>query len=137
MKFHVGAAQLLLATRAGRFEEIKSLASEQDGHRYLYVQKLLNAEETAKFCARAGGHLVTLASEKENAFLNQITPPGVTCRIGLALEAGKPRWVTGEPVGYVPEQMEFRPQDKFTVWRGGSWDGSRRDKPMPFIIEWD
>lgn len=137
LKFPVSAAQLLLAIRSGRFDEIKLLASEHEGHRYLYVQKLLNADEAKQFCERVGGHLVTIASEEENSYLNQITPAGATCRIGVTLNAGKPVWVTGEPVSYVPDDTEFRPQDTLATWSGGAWISSRRDKPLPFIIEWD
>ncbi len=137
LKFPVLSARLLLAVRGSHFEEIKALASAHNGHRYLYVQRLLNAEEAAQFCARTGGHLVTITSEDENNYLSQITPAGATCRLGLAFKEGEPQWVTGEPVGYVPEQTEFRTRDKLATWRGGSWVSSRRDKPLPFIIEWD
>ncbi len=137
LKAPVASALLLLAVRSGQLGEIKAIASERNGHRYLYVQKLLNAEAAAQFCQRAGGHLVTVTSDEENNYLNQIAPAGATCRLGLNFDQGKARWVTPEPVAYMPEQTEFRPQDKVATWRGGLWVSSSRDKPMPFIIEWD
>ena len=141
LKFHVSYGQLLLALRHDRFDKIKSFASEFAGHRYLYIQKRLTAQEAEQFCAKLGGHLVTITSEKVNVFLSQITPAETSCRIGLVVSEGKPHWVTGEEVekNFVPALTDFRPSDKIVTWNTGRWLplSSQEDKPMPFIIEWD
>jgi serine/threonine protein kinase/class 3 adenylate cyclase len=141
LKFHVSYGQLLLALRHDRFDKIKSLASEFAGHRYLYVQVPLTAQEAEQFCAKLGGHLVTITSEKVNLFLRQITPAETSCRIGLIISDGKPHWVTGEEVekNFVPALTDFRPSDKIVTWNNGRWLplSVQEDKPMPFIIEWD
>ena len=137
LKYHVAAAQLALALRDGTPDKIKSLGTEFRGHRYLYVQTPLAIEEAKQFCARFGGHLVTISDEEENEFLRQITPPGANCRIGLVMQNGGPEWVTGEPVNFTPDLTEFRKLDRMATWQRGFWLASRRDRPTPFIIEWD
>jgi hypothetical protein len=137
LPFHVRYAQLVLMQRQGRFGEIRSLGTEYQGRRYLYVQKSLSAQEAEEFCAKVGGHLVTIADKEENGFLSQITPPGVTCRIGLLINEGQPQWVTGEPVKFMPDLTEFRQTDKVVTWKSGFWFGPWRDRPTPFIVEWE
>ena len=141
LKFHVSYGQLLLALRHDRFDKIKSLASECAGHHYLYVQTRLTAQEAEQFCAKLGGHLVTITSEKVNLFLNQITPAETSCRIGITFSDGRLHWVTGEEVekNFLPALTEFRPSDRIVTWNNGRWLplSLQEDKPMPFIIEWD
>ena len=133
--------ELLLALRHNDLQKAKALASEFCGHRYLFIRNRLSAEDAERFCVKLGGHLVTIISEKENEFLRQVAPNGVSCRIGLKVRDGKPQWVTGENVekNFVPPQTDFRPTDRIVTWKNGSWLplAAREDKPMPFIIEWD
>jgi len=139
LRFHVQYAQLLLKQRQERLDEIKSLGSEFGGHRYLYVSIPLDADPAKEFCRKAGGHLVTITSPEENAFLTTITPPGASCRIGLEIENGLARWVTNEGVTFKPESTDFLPVDRVVTWKKESWLplAADEDKPMPFIIEWE
>jgi|GEM_PF-2587375 len=140
LRFHVQYAQLLLKQRQERFDEIKSLGSEFGGHRYLYVSIPLDADAAKEFCRTAGGYLVRITSPEENAFLTTITPPGASCRIGLEIENGLPRWGgTNEGVNFKPESTDFLPGDRVVTWKKESWLplAADEDKPMPFIIEWE
>ena len=140
LKFNVSYGELLLALRHEDFSKVRSLATEFAGHRYLFVQKPMKAEEAKRFCAKVDGHLVTITSVDENEFLRSITPPSVGCRIGLIVSNGKPQWVTGEKIeNFVSALTDFRPSDDIVTWKNGSWLPLplKDDKPMPFIIEWD
>jgi hypothetical protein len=131
----------LLLLRHDDFDKVRSLASEFAGHSYLFVQKPMIAREAEQFCAKVGGHLVTITSKEENKFLRDITPPEVSCRIGLIVSSGKPQWVTGEQVdeNFVQTLTDFRASDGIVTWKNGSWlpIPLREDKPMPFIVEWE
>ena len=140
LRFHVNYGKLLLLLRHNEFDKVRSLASEFAGRGYLFVQSPMMAREADQFCARLGGHLVTIQSEAENEFLTRITPLDASCRIGLVVSKGEPRWVTGKEVKeFVPPSSDFRPSDGIVTWKNGSWlpIPSREDKPLPFIIEWD
>ena len=134
-----GSGRLLLALRHGGFDQLKALGTEHAGHRYLYVQKPLNAGAAEQFCTQAGGHLVTIANEEENTWLTQIVPPGGACRIGLVVTGGQPQWVNAEPVAFRPERTDIRASDRIVIWQGGAWLPlpADEDRPMPFVIEWD
>ena len=83
---------------------------------------------------------MTITSARENEFLKQITPSGVSCHIGLVISGGNPHWVTGEAVekNFVPAQTDFRSSDRIVAWKDGLWLPSpQEEKSMPFIIEWD
>jgi hypothetical protein len=139
--FDANYCELLLALRHNDLQEAKTLASEFGGHRYLFIRDRLSAADTERFCAKLGGHLVAITSEKENEFLRQVAPNGVSCRIGLMVRDGNPQRITGENAqkNYVPPQTDFRPADRIVTWKDGSWLPlpAREDKPMPFIVEWD
>ena len=141
LHFDAAYCQLLLALRHNDLQKAKSLASDYGGHRYLFVRNRLSAADAKQFCARLGGHLVTITSESENAFLRRIVPAGASCRIGLVVVNGKPQWVTGESAEkyFVPPLTDFRSSDRIVTWKNGWWLPlpSKEDKPMPFIVEWD
>ena len=137
LKVHANYARLMLALRHGDFQKAKSLASEFGGHSYLYLQQPLSAQEAEQFCAKLGGHLVTITSEEENAFLKEVVPAHTSCRIGMVVSDATPEWVTGEPVGF--KVTDFRPSDRIVTWKDGAWLplAAHEDKAMPAIIEWE
>jgi serine/threonine protein kinase/class 3 adenylate cyclase/Leucine-rich repeat (LRR) protein len=139
LKVHANYARLMLALRHGDFQKAKSLASEFGGHSYLYLQQPLSAQEAEQFCAKLGGHLVTITGEEENAFLKEVVPAETSCRIGMVVSDAKPRWLTGEAVGFVPKLTDFRPSDRAVTWKNGAWLplSAQEDKAMPAIIEWE
>jgi hypothetical protein len=141
LNFDASYCELLLALRHNDLQKAKTLASDYRGHHYLFIRNRLSAADARQFCARLGGHLVTITSESENAFLRQIVPTGISCRIGLVVVNGKPQWVTGESAekNFVPPITDFRSSDRIVTWKNGSWLPlpSKEDKPMAFIVEWD
>ena len=80
----------------------------ENGHYYKYVSDHHVTWQDAKQFAEDTiheeiyGHLVTITSESENAFVNDIVPYYGTFWIGLTDEdiEGDYRWVTGEPYSY-------------------------------------
>jgi hypothetical protein len=139
LRWNATYVKFALAHKRGDVQ-VKELAERGDaGHHYLYVQKNLTASAAEQFCGRLGGHLVTITSKGENEFLKEITPPDVSCRIGLIFSNGRPYWVTDEAVDtkFVSAMTDLRPTDRIVTWKNGSWLPSQEDKPMPFIIEWD
>ena len=140
LTFNVSYAELLLALRHNDFLKVRSLATQFEGHRYLFVQTPMRVEDAKQFCARVDGHLVTITSKDENEFLTKITPPSVSCRIGLIVSNGEPQWVTPEKAGdFVRAMTDFRASDSTVTWKDAVWlpIPLRLDKPMPCIIEWD
>jgi hypothetical protein len=137
---NVSYGKLVLAIRHDNFLKVRSLATPFAGHLYLFVQMPMRAEEAKQFCAKVGGHLVTITSRDENEFLRSIAPTGMSCRIGLIVNNGKPQWVNDEHAeDFVRTMTDFRTSDSIVTWMNASWLPlpSLRDKPMPCIVEWD
>jgi len=141
LNFDAAYCELLLALRHNDLQKAKTLASDYGGHRYLFVRNRLSAVDAKQFCARLGGHLVTITSASENAFLRQVVPTGTSCRIGLVVVNGKPQSMTGQSAekNFVPPLTDYRSSDRIVTWKDGSWLPlpAKEDKPMPFIVEWD
>jgi tetratricopeptide (TPR) repeat protein len=89
LRSHVSYCELVLALRHDDFGKVRSLATPFAGHRYLFVQRPIRADEANQFCTELGGHLVTITKPEENEFLKEITPPDVSCRIGLIVSNGE------------------------------------------------
>lgn len=86
------------------------------------------AQSIAEFIGDTGvnGHLVTITSEAESAFLSNITlPDDLTAWIGL-YSTGKPgnfRWITGEPFAY----------SKWTPGEPNNYMGNAANVAEPFV----
>jgi hypothetical protein len=77
----------------------------QTGHCYQPFDDLLSWADARDFCKNAGGYLVTLTSQPEDAFVYSIAPfehwLGATDGLlPIAVSAGTYAWVTGEPMTY-------------------------------------
>lgn len=72
-------------------------------HQYSVHDLSMTWEEAKEFCENLGGHLVTVTSAGEQAFLESLLPDPCTKRqywLGASLENGAWRWVTGETFEY-------------------------------------
>lgn len=128
---------------------IPSDASNFRGHRYKYYDHKLDWGSAKRVCERLGGHLVAIASRREDAFVATLVPmigKFERCWIGLSDEKrdGVWRWVTGEPFRYAnwgkrqPDNMGGQQHfgqigfDGHEQWSDG--DGSGKH---PFVCEWE
>ncbi|HWE01696.1 MAG TPA: protein kinase [Tepidisphaeraceae bacterium] len=141
---HSRDAALLLALRHGDVSTLRRLATSFDGHRYLLAPHELTWEDASRLCRSLGGHLVTIASPEENAFLTNL------CRdcdrepwIGLRRTVGHAAWETGESVSFsalsLPSVFDHRDPGTNVSFARGDWIlmPDRYGKLNPFIIEWD
>jgi regulation of enolase protein 1 (concanavalin A-like superfamily) len=111
-----------------------TVLGEFNGHAYYASNSSIHWTEARDACVAAGGHLATIGSAEENAFIwNQIVAnvgPGSTW-IGFSDSRieGQWEWITGEPVTYAnwaPGNPDnYNDQDYANMWQnfgGGTWD---------------
>ena len=123
-------------------------ASGGNGHWYQLVRGLLLVPEAEQLVAASGGHLVTITSPAEQAFINALLPTEATL-IGLKQDpdAAEPlggwHWVTGEPMSFVnwapgEPNDDGAEEDCGFTWRNNDWnDGRCHGYCNGFIVEWE
>ena len=85
-------------------EAVPAVEASFDGHKYALYDLSMTWTEAKEYCQKLGGHLVTITSAEEQAFINSILPSGSMNLYwnGLAEpEENNWQWVTGEPVDYL------------------------------------
>jgi hypothetical protein len=127
-------------------------AAEWNGHHYLFANGGASWQLAKARCEAMGGHLVTIQSKEENAFVTTITRgPELNVWMGATDEAqeGRWRWITGEPFSYVnwfkSQPNGGRKQNYICITRHGSaYAGGWGDVPAErtkytagYICEWD
>ncbi|MBO6301917.1 MAG: C-type lectin domain-containing protein, partial [Ruminiclostridium sp.] len=92
------------------------------GHRYEYYPNAdISWTEARAMCQSMGGHLVTITSAEEQAFIES-TFPGTTGWIGGYGDNNGWSWVTGEPFGGYTHWKSGEPNDQGGVeWCGHLW----------------
>ncbi len=91
-----------------------------NGHTYALIDERMSWDDAIAFCEKTGGHLVTITSQEENAFLMDKAfyttdnatyyPSGAWIGFSDAEEEGNWKWVTGEAVTYT-NWVEPCPED--------------------------
>jgi len=115
------------------------MARRLKGHSYLFVPIPLTWEAALAWCQERGGHLATIASAEENALVGALLSEEEFTWIGLAMENGRCRWVTGEPLRFeaFPDWFSKRLNCAFLLYRE-KWRVSHFKSDLrPFVIEWD
>jgi serine/threonine protein kinase/Leucine-rich repeat (LRR) protein len=128
----------LLTLRRGSSDDLKELATEFDGHRYLFVPLFMQWEAAEAFCRERGAHLATITSPEQDAFVESLFRYGCWCWIGLYGGAARLEWVTGEPVAYtnfVDSLQILKPSPK--VFSGRWFSDDVPAAHNTFIMEWD
>lgn len=129
-------------------------------HRYELITESLSWENAKKSCEDMGGHLVTINSEEEQKFIENILAnsdlsSSTDIWIGTARELNNfTEWVTGEPVEYslwgIPQPDNLGGSQNYAVITNGTrgyengsyfiekyeWDDNS-DSSRPYICEWD
>ena len=142
--------------------EIPEDAVEFNGHYYKVYNIGMTWAKAKEYCENRGGHLVTITSPEENAFVNNLITPlskSADVMIGLSdidKEGDWTTWCTGEPVVYSnwgDNEPDNRGggQDICVIVNGtrgykggqfycikGQWDDvGDKDYKLPFICEWE
>jgi len=118
---------------------------QHDGHTYLPVDKPLTWHEADIYARVVGGHLATITSAEENAFLAEHLPPGQFVWLGATdrQEEGTWRWETGESFDWEnwaegePNAYQLN-EDLLAINRAqaDTWWDVQPNKVGTLIIEW-
>ena len=140
-------------------KNIPADAVKYDGHSYKLIDAGINWDEAKAYCEKVGGHLVTITSGAEQAFVQDLIvnrgTKGYYWTGGIRSSGGNFVWITGEKFSYSnwyngePNNW-FGDEDILTVYKqNGMWNdvaklGNTSGK-IPFfniensgfICEWD
>lgn len=117
-----------------------------EGHTYAIFSEQMNWKDARDYCEKLGGHLVTITSAEENAFITEsIMVIDEDCLIGFSDEEseGDWVWVTGEDTDYTnweDGEPNNEWEEDFALIKNGSgiWnDGHLDTENWNFICEWD
>ncbi len=127
------------------------------GHRYQFVPENVSWEEARARAVKMGGHLATITSQEEDAWISATFVPRIAgkwanCKLG-GIRQGKGRpwqWITGEPFTYThwwPGEPNAPDATAYlNLWRRRQesevvqWDDSPLSKDpynRGFLVEWD
>jgi hypothetical protein len=111
-----------------------------NGHSYYRSTGTANWTTARSNCVAMGGHLVTVTSSGENAFLFGLWPSGW---IGLTDEVteGTWKWVTGETFSYTNwnsgEPNNSGNEDYIQFVGSGKWNDLNNSSSLAYVIEFD
>jgi len=144
----VRGARVLRAVRTGRHLVVRSLATPFGGRRYLFLPVTLTFGEARALAGRLGGHLVTITSGDEQAFVGStVLPKQCTAWLGIDSIDGRIGWVTHEARVFTAYASHFalrRPPPHFMLCLFGncSWAtlrsqfGYHRTR-CSLVVEWE
>lgn len=118
-----------------------------NGHWYKRFEGPVRWIEARDTCTSLGGHLATIASPSENAFVGGIND-GANCWLGGFQQPGSCEancgweWVTGEPWDWTNwdwnQPDDAGGEDHLQFWSNSSrWNDHRSDVVFGYICEWD
>lgn len=116
-----------------------------NGHRYRYYEGDMTWTEARAMCQSLGGHLLTINSPEEQAFI-QSKYPGYTGWIGAYGDANGWAWVTGESWSYTnwaPNEPNNTDGEEWFghIWNGMQWndlaDNDPRNDQTGYFCEFD
>jgi serine/threonine protein kinase len=109
---------------------------EWNGHYYALTGEELDWESAEAEAVSHGGHLITINSKEEQAFVERtfLTPPDSVYWIGMtdARKEGEWRWISGEPVEYT--NWENRGEPNNVIWKDAD-TGKTMDEDYG-VINW-
>lgn len=109
---------------------------EHTGHFYQLFDDSLEFHDAKNFCIERGGHLVTIQSAEENAFILDLLGYGWLGATDEVAE-GEWLWVTGEPFTYAnwaPEEPNNYNNEDYCIIATSGWNDVPV-APNPFVCE--
>jgi hypothetical protein len=114
------------------------------GHWYKVMREKATRQQAQEKCVALGGHLATLTSADENEFVRELArKANEPVWIGLCLEGGQWKWVTGEKLDFqawgAGEPDGAGKEDGVDLWGTKDWkwcDFGGQNK-IAFACEWD
>jgi len=124
--------------------EIPRQARVFHDHHYLLWLTPMSWREAKHFCESVGGHLATLTTSQEDAWVRSVFPCRWTYWLGGTDEhhEGSWRWITGEPWTYSCWN-QHEPNNSsgsehcLQMHQTGTWNDASGHEVRPFLIEWD
>ncbi len=114
-----------------------------EGHQYMLFSRGLSWTAAKSACEALGGHLVTITSEEENAFVHTLASGNQIWLGANDVDAeGTFVWVTGESMVYTnwnPGEPNNNngDGDYMRMFEAGSWDDCPAATNLYYICEWD
>jgi hypothetical protein len=144
----IGGAAASLAMSAGHAQDAMQWRVEDggNGHWYQLVPELLGWEDARIRAEELGGHLATITSDAESAFIVPIGEPnawlGASAPPKQGCVLGEWSWVTGEPWDY----SNWRPGEPgdcletglalHWIEYDGRWNNQNKVVKQMFVVEW-
>jgi len=97
---HLAHVDTLITLREERYADLHKLAHRYNESLYLFIPRFMTWQDARRFCEHLQGHLVTILSAQENAFISGFFPAGCWFWIGLHRTESGLQWVSGEPYEY-------------------------------------
>ena len=123
------------------------LKKAENTHRYELIKQTMTWTEAKAYCESLGGHLATITSAEENAYIynNIIVPNNARCWIGGTDKETENvwKWVTGEEWSYSKwhygePNNDSEDGDCLEIYTDGTWnDWTSVATNSYFICEWD
>ena len=163
--FGNSSSHLVIADAGAGEESALSAAvrasGEFDGHTYVIYEytnagssaPILNWNEAQSLCSSMGGHLATITSAEENAFVNELfssaslyVPNFLSKKqawIGAQGTGSAIEWVTGEPLDYTNwYRLMGQPSSRASTyavafWANGVWGTVTKSTAAAFICEFE
>ncbi len=115
-----------------------------NGHYYKYFENALEFENAEYECEKIGGHLVTITSEQEDAFICSIIDQRIWLGGTDKEEEGTFVWITGEEMPYTDwaanEPNNDNNEDYMEMYymegNYGKWNDVYK-LPLNYVCEWD
>lgn len=132
---------------ATHYSTMPEEALEYNGHYYLAVNVSgISWNEAKAHCEEKGGHLATITSEDESAWIikNLKIPQSKTYWLGATRDSSQNwSWITGEQVDFSNWEeyspYDFENCDYMFMLSKGTWSNAKQDNSSKsgYIIEWD
>ena len=113
------------------------------GHYYYLSNNTLNATNSASYSASLGGHLVTINSQGENDWLNNLVG-AIWIGLNDATTEGSFTWITGEPIGYVnwnggqpDDYWLYGGEDYVEMNSYGYWNDLTGSDLLHYVVEFE
>ncbi len=132
-----------------RFDSIDKTLYLHNGHYYALYEESLHWTDAEKKCEEIGGHLVTITSEEENAFIKKLLNKANISNndmpsffSGGFQENGEWVWITGESWNFFewgPRQPD-NTGSRLAIWNSEynfTWDDLSNDLKRYYICEWE